>query len=53
MVKMVGSGLCHTDEHVATGDMPYGLYPVCGGHEGGAGTVTQVEPHTAERPRAA
>jgi hypothetical protein len=22
-VKMVGSGLCHTDDHVATGDMPY------------------------------
>lgn len=45
MVKMVGSGLCHTDDHVATGDMPYGIYPVCGGHEG-AGIVTQVGPHT-------
>jgi Zn-dependent alcohol dehydrogenase len=46
MVKMVGSGLCHTDDHVATGDMPYGIYPVCGGHEG-AGIGTQVGPHTA------
>jgi NDMA-dependent alcohol dehydrogenase len=46
MVKMVGSGLCHTDDHVATGDMPYGIYPVCGGHEG-AGIITQVGPHTA------
>lgn len=44
-VKMVGSGLCHTDDHVATGDMPYGIYPVVGGHEG-AGIVTQVGPHT-------
>ncbi|WP_366557287.1 NDMA-dependent alcohol dehydrogenase [Pseudonocardia sp. SCN 73-27] len=46
MMKMVGSGLCHTDDHVATGDMPYGIHPVCGGHEG-AGIVTQVGPHTA------
>ena len=44
-VKMASSGLCHTDDHVATGDMPYGIYPVCGGHEG-AGIVTQVGPHT-------
>jgi NDMA-dependent alcohol dehydrogenase len=40
-VKMVASGLCHTDDHIATGDMEYGIYPVCGGHEG-AGVVVQV-----------
>lgn len=45
MVKLTASGLCHTDDHIATGDMAYGTYPVCGGHEG-AGTVVQVGPHT-------
>ena len=33
-VKMVASGLCHSDDHVATGDMPVGVYPFAGGHEG-------------------
>ncbi|HLI39485.1 MAG TPA: NDMA-dependent alcohol dehydrogenase [Streptosporangiaceae bacterium] len=46
MVKLAASGLCHTDDHVATGDMRYEIYPVCGGHEG-AGTVVQVGPETA------
>jgi Zn-dependent alcohol dehydrogenase len=41
MVKLAASGLCHTDDHLATGDKAYGIYPVCGGHEG-AGTVVQV-----------
>jgi Zn-dependent alcohol dehydrogenase len=45
MVKLAASGLCHTDDHLATGDMAYGIYPVCGGHEG-AGTVVQVGPGT-------
>jgi NDMA-dependent alcohol dehydrogenase len=45
MVKLAASGLCHTDDHIATGDMQYGIYPVCGGHEG-AGTIVQVGPHT-------
>jgi S-(hydroxymethyl)glutathione dehydrogenase/alcohol dehydrogenase len=44
-VKMAASGLCHSDDHVATGDMPFGVYPVCGGHEG-AGVVTAVGPGT-------
>lgn len=45
MVKMVASGLCHSDDHAATGDLPMRRYPVCGGHEG-AGIVVEVGPHT-------
>lgn len=44
-VTMTASGLCHSDDHVATGDVPVGIYPFCGGHEG-AGVVTAVGPHT-------
>ncbi len=40
-VKMVGSGMCHSDDHIATGDIPVGTYPMAGGHEG-AGIVTKV-----------
>ncbi|MBA2322776.1 MAG: NDMA-dependent alcohol dehydrogenase [Pseudonocardiales bacterium] len=45
-VKMVASGLCHSDDHVATGDLPVGIYPFAGGHEGG-GIVESVGPNTA------
>jgi NDMA-dependent alcohol dehydrogenase len=44
-VKMVAAGLCHSDDHMATGDLPVAVYPVCGGHEG-AGVVESVGPHT-------
>ena len=44
-VKMVASGLCHSDDHTATGDLPGASYPLCGGHEGG-GIVVGVGPHT-------
>ncbi len=44
-IRMVAAGLCHTDDHLATGDMPYGHYPVVGGHEG-AGVVVGVGPNT-------
>lgn len=44
-VKMVASGLCHSDDHMATGDLPVAVYPVCGGHEG-AGIVESVGPNT-------
>ncbi len=40
-VKMVASGLCHSDDHVATGDIPVGVYPFAGGHEG-AGIITKA-----------
>jgi NDMA-dependent alcohol dehydrogenase len=37
LVKLTASGLCHSDEHLVTGDIPM-PFPVVGGHEG-AGTV--------------
>ena len=39
-VRLVSSGLCHSDEHLLTGDMPSAL-PIIGGHEG-AGEVIAV-----------
>jgi S-(hydroxymethyl)glutathione dehydrogenase/alcohol dehydrogenase len=44
-VKMVASGLCHSDDHIATGDIPVATYPFAGGHEGG-GIVESVGPNT-------
>ncbi|MEO5900541.1 MAG: NDMA-dependent alcohol dehydrogenase [Ilumatobacteraceae bacterium] len=53
LVKLVGSGLCHSDEHLLTGDLalPDGAlddmgitqFPLIGGHEG-AGEVMEVGP---------
>ncbi len=53
LVKLIGSGLCHSDEHLLTGDMEIpeetakemGLqqFPVIGGHEG-AGEVVEIGP---------
>jgi NDMA-dependent alcohol dehydrogenase len=40
MVKLAASGMCHSDEHLVTGDLPFEL-PIIGGHEG-AGIVEQV-----------
>jgi S-(hydroxymethyl)glutathione dehydrogenase/alcohol dehydrogenase len=40
LVKMAASGLCHSDEHLVTGDIPIAL-PAVGGHEG-SGIVEQV-----------
>jgi NDMA-dependent alcohol dehydrogenase len=40
LVKLAASGMCHSDEHLVTGDLPFEL-PVIGGHEG-AGVVEQV-----------
>lgn len=44
-VRMVASGLCHSDDHHATGDLKVGKLPFAGGHEG-AGVVEAVGPHT-------
>jgi S-(hydroxymethyl)glutathione dehydrogenase/alcohol dehydrogenase len=44
-VRLVASGLCHSDDHLATGDLDAGIYPFAGGHEG-AGVVTAVGPNT-------
>ena len=43
LVKLAASGLCHSDEHILTGDMPVPAYPYIGGHEG-AGVVEKVGP---------
>jgi NDMA-dependent alcohol dehydrogenase len=49
LVKVVATGLCHSDDHAVTGDMPFG-YPIIVGHEG-AGVVEAVgEGVTAVRP---
>jgi S-(hydroxymethyl)glutathione dehydrogenase/alcohol dehydrogenase len=43
---MVGAGLCHSEVHLACGNFPNEVLPVCGGHEG-AGVVVGVGPNTA------
>lgn len=40
LVRLAASGLCHSDEHLLTGDLPFEL-PMIGGHEG-AGVVQEV-----------
>ena len=42
LVKLAASGMCHSDEHLVTGDLG-GVYPIIGGHEG-AGVVEEVGP---------
>jgi Zn-dependent alcohol dehydrogenase len=43
LVRVVASGLCHSDDHVAKGDGKVGRFPYCGGHEV-AGVVEAVGP---------
>jgi S-(hydroxymethyl)glutathione dehydrogenase/alcohol dehydrogenase len=40
LVELKASGMCHSDEHLVTGDLPFPL-PIIGGHEG-AGIVKEV-----------
>jgi alcohol dehydrogenase (nicotinoprotein) len=40
LLRFAASGLCHSDDHLRTGDIPV-RYPIVGGHEG-AGVVEQV-----------
>jgi NDMA-dependent alcohol dehydrogenase len=42
LVRLAASGMCHSDEHLVTGDLPFVL-PIVGGHEG-AGVVEDVGP---------
>jgi S-(hydroxymethyl)glutathione dehydrogenase/alcohol dehydrogenase len=42
LIRFVAAGLCHSDEHLRTGDMP-SRYPIVGGHEG-AGIIEEVGP---------
>ncbi|MFZ4721388.1 MAG: alcohol dehydrogenase catalytic domain-containing protein, partial [Ilumatobacteraceae bacterium] len=45
LVKIVASGMCHSDEHLVTGDLEGATAPLptIGGHEG-AGVVLEVGP---------
>jgi NDMA-dependent alcohol dehydrogenase len=45
LVRWMAAGLCHSDEHLQTGDIPV-RYPIVGGHEG-AGIVEEVGPGAA------
>ncbi|EUA51408.1 alcohol dehydrogenase GroES-like domain protein [Mycobacterium xenopi 3993] len=45
LVELHASGMCHSDEHIVTGDMPFRL-PCIGGHEG-AGVVRAVGEHVS------
>lgn len=40
-VRMAASGLCHSDNHFASGDQQPGILPIVGGHEG-SGVVERV-----------
>jgi len=42
LIRFVASGLCHSDEHLRTGDIPV-RYPIVGGHEG-SGIIEEVGP---------
>ena len=41
LIKVIASGVCHTDAFTLSGEDPEGLFPVILGHEGG-GIVEQV-----------
>ncbi len=47
LVRLEAAGLCHSDDHLTTGDLPVPGLPIAGGHEG-AGVVEEVGPHTPE-----
>ena len=47
LVEMVATGLCHSDDHFVTNDIPAGHLPLCGGHEG-AGIIREVGPNVTE-----
>jgi NDMA-dependent alcohol dehydrogenase len=46
-VQLAASGLCHSDDHITTGDIPVALLPYVGGHEG-AGVISAVGPNTPD-----
>jgi S-(hydroxymethyl)glutathione dehydrogenase/alcohol dehydrogenase len=44
-VALETAGLCHSDHHLMTGDIPMADFPILGGHEG-AGVIVEVGPET-------
>ncbi|KAI0090404.1 GroES-like protein [Irpex rosettiformis] len=50
LVKLISTGVCHTDLHCAKNDWPVAsIVPLVGGHEG-VGTVVAIGAHTAGSP---
>ena len=43
LIKLVATGVCHTDAYTLSGDDPEGLFPAVLGHEGG-GIVMEIGP---------
>ncbi len=50
LLKVVASGVCHTDAFTLSGADPEGLFPVVLGHEGGAVVLETGEGVTSVRP---
>ncbi|MFJ6263318.1 NDMA-dependent alcohol dehydrogenase [Rhodococcus erythropolis] len=46
LIKMVASGMCHSDDHAVTGDLEI-TTPIIGGHEG-AGIVEKIGPNVRD-----
>ncbi|MGE2735668.1 NDMA-dependent alcohol dehydrogenase [Mycolicibacterium vaccae] len=46
LIKITAAGLCHSDDHMAKGDIPLPPHPMIGGHEG-AGVVQGIGPNTS------
>lgn len=42
-IRLDAAGICHSDHHLVTGNLPVSEFPMLGGHEG-AGVVTRVGP---------
>jgi hypothetical protein len=54
LLKTKAAGMCHSDEHVVTGDMLMPHYPCIGGHEGawrGARRRARGHERRSRRPR--
>ena len=43
LIRMVATGVCHTDAFTLSGDDPEGIFPAVLGHEGGA-IVEEIGP---------
>lgn len=43
LVRLAATGICHSDDHVDTGDIPLDWAPLLGGHEG-AGVIERLGP---------